>query len=57
MWIARGVLSILLIAPYALMAMVLPSLEKPRHVLSVTIVAPVPTTGQLFYDAGYFIPK
>ena len=52
MWIARAVLALLLAAPYTLIATVAPALGRQEHVLSVTIAAPGPTLGQLFFDAG-----
>ena len=52
MWTARGVLALLLVAPYTLIATVAPALVRQGHVLSVTIAAPDPTPGQLFFDAG-----
>ena len=52
MWTARAVLALLLAAPYTLIAIVGPALERHGHVLSVTIAAPGPTLGQLFFDVG-----
>ncbi len=52
MWISRAVLALLLAAPYTLMSIVAPVLGRPGHVLSVTIAAPGPTFGQVFFDTG-----